>query len=113
MPVTSGKARPTKTVATLFGKTLDANATEEVAAAAKPMASMLRTMKQRAMNTVPEGALSRNLFERRGIVKMIYCHIFWNQQSDSTEVSSLHDVPNTPAPHGRSSKTAIIFLLFF
>jgi hypothetical protein len=34
---------------------------EEVAAAAKPMASMLRTMKQRAMNTVPEGALSRNL----------------------------------------------------
>ena len=65
MPVTSGQVRPTKTVATLFGKTLAANATEEVAAAAKPMASMLRTMKERAMNTVPAGALSRNLKQDR------------------------------------------------
>ena len=74
MPLKSGQARPTKTVATLFGKTLEANAMEEVAAAAKPMASMLRTMKHRVMNTVPAGALSRNLFETRQIIKMIHCH---------------------------------------
>ena len=62
-------------VATLCGKTLDANAVEEVKAAAKPIASTLLTMKQREMNTDPEGALSRNLFiprEGRVIFKKMY-----------------------------------------
>ena len=60
-------------VATLCGKTLDANAVEEVKAAAKPIASTLLTMKQREMNTAPEGALSRNLFQDRekSLVRML------------------------------------------